>query len=65
MYDLYWERQEILGSGSDFQFIKSVKTFDEAIREFNSHKCNRIEKTERINGRIVVRVYDRESHSFE
>ena len=57
-YNLYWERPEILGSGSDTQYIGSVKTESEALEAYNSHKCNRIERLERIDGKLVIKVYD-------
>lgn len=64
-YELYWERPEILGSGSDIQYIKSVKTIEEAMELYNSGKCNRVEQHSRENNRRVVKVYDYATKTFE
>lgn len=63
-YDLFWERPEILGSGSDIRKIRTVDTLEEAMEAYRQGKCNRIQRYERVNGRLVTRVYDSWTDEF-
>lgn len=64
-FELEIERLEILGSGSDIQSVGTVKTLEEALDAYKNHECNRITKYERIDGRLVRRVYDDFTGKFE
>lgn len=64
-FELEMERPEILGSGSDIQSVRTVKTLEEALYAYKNHECNRITKYERIDGRLVRRVYDDFTGKFE
>ena len=64
-FELEMERSEILRSGSDLQSVRTVKTLEEALYAYKNHECNRITKYERIDGRLVRRVYDEFTGNFE
>lgn len=64
-FELEIERPEILGSGSDIQSVGTVKTLEEALDAMKNHRCNRITKFERVDGRLVRSVYDDFTGKFE
>ena len=64
-FELEDDRPGILDSGSDIQFIRKVKTLEEALNAYKNRECNRITKYEHIDGRLVRRVYDDFTGNFE
>lgn len=64
-FELESERPEVLDSGSDIQFVRKVKTLEEALNAYNNHECNRITKYEHINNRLISSVYDSCTGKFE
>ena len=57
-YNLWIERPEILGSGSNTEYLGKVETLEEALEACKKTSCNRITKHERVNGRLVEKFYD-------
>lgn len=64
-FELENDELEILGSGSDIRSVGRVNTLEEALDAYRNHRCNRITRYEHIDGRLVSKVYDFYTGTFE